>query len=58
MKPCMVGNVELFYIGQIELNEHKVIGPNIVKETEEKVWVIQQRLKAASYRQKSYADLK
>ena len=41
-----------------ELNEHKVIGPDIVKETEEKVWVIQQRLKAASDRQKSYADLK
>ena len=41
-----------------ELNEHKVIGPDIVKETEEKIWVIQQRLKAASDRQKSYADLK
>ena len=24
----------------IELNEHKVIGPEIVKETEEKVWII------------------
>ena len=41
-----------------DLNEHKVIGLDIVKETEEKVWVIQQRLKAASDRQKSYADLK
>ena len=41
-----------------DLNEHKVIGPNIVKETEEKVWLIQQRLKAASDRQKSYVDLK
>ena len=41
-----------------DLNEHKVIGPDIVKETEEKVWVIQQRLKAASDRQKSYVDLK
>ena len=41
-----------------ELNEHKVIGPNIVKETKEKVRVIQQRLKVASDRQKSYADLK
>ena len=40
------------------LNEHKVIGSNIVKETEEKVRVIQQRLKATSDRQKSYADLK
>ena len=41
-----------------ELNEHKVIGPNIVKDTEEKVQVIRKRLKAAGDRQKSYADLK
>ena len=40
------------------LNEHKVIGPDIVKGTEEKVRVIQQRLKAASDRQKLYADMK
>ena len=31
-----------------ELNEHKMIGPNIVKDTEEKIQVIRQRLKAAS----------
>ena len=31
-----------------ELNEHKVIGFDIVKETEEKVQVIQQRLKVSS----------
>ena len=30
------------------LNDHKVIGPNIVKEIEEKVQTIQQRLKVAS----------
>ena len=41
-----------------ELNEHKVIGPDIVKDTEEKVQVIRQRLKVASDRQKSYADKK
>ena len=41
-----------------ELNEHKVIGPDIVKDTEAKVQVIRQRLKAASDRQKLYADLK
>ena len=41
-----------------ELNEHKLIGPNIVKDTEEKIQVIRQRLKAASDRQKSYANLK
>ena len=42
----------------IELNEHKVIGLDIVKDTEEKVQVIRKRLKAASDRQKSYANLK
>ena len=42
----------------MELNEHKMICPDIVKDTEEKVYVIQQRLKAASDRQKSYTDLK
>ena len=41
-----------------DLNEHKVIGPKIVKETEEKVRIIQQRLKASSDKQKLYADLK
>ena len=41
-----------------ELNELKVIGPDIVKDTEEKVQVVRQRLKAASDRQKSYVDLK
>ena len=42
----------------IELNEHKVIGQDIVKDTEEKVQVIRQRLKVASDRHKSYANLK
>ena len=42
----------------IELDEHKIIGPDLVKDTEEKVQIIQQRLKAASDRQKSYANLK
>ena len=41
-----------------ELNEHKVISPNIVKDTIENVQVIRQRLKAANDRQKSYADVK
>ena len=41
-----------------KLNEHKVIGPDIVKDTEAKVQVIWKRLKVASDRQKSYADLK
>ena len=42
----------------IELNEHKVIGPDIVKVIEEKVQVIRQMLKVARDRQKSYANLK
>ena len=41
-----------------ELNEYKVIGPDIVKDTKEKFQVIRQRLKVASDRQKSYANLK
>ena len=41
-----------------ELHEHKVIGPDIVKDTKEKVRVIQQRSKASSDRHKSYVDLK
>ena len=41
-----------------KLNEHKVIGPDIVKDTKVKVQVIRQRLKVATDRQKSYADLK
>ena len=35
-----------------------MIGPDIVKDTKEKVQVIRQRLKVAIDRQKSYADLK
>ncbi|KAJ8760411.1 hypothetical protein K2173_015078 [Erythroxylum novogranatense] len=41
-----------------ELSENKMIGLDIVKDTEEKIQIIQQRLKAASDRQKSYVDLK
>ena len=41
-----------------ELNEHKVIRPDIVKDTEEKVQVIRKRLKVASDRKKSYVNLK
>ena len=35
-----------------------MIGPDIVKDTEEKVQIIQQRLKATSDRKKPYANLK
>ena len=35
-----------------------MIGPNIVKDTKKKVQIIQQRLKVARDRQRSYVDLK
>ncbi|KAA3462647.1 DNA/RNA polymerases superfamily protein [Gossypium australe] len=41
-----------------ELGESKIHGVDLIKETEQKVKVIQESLKAASDRQKSYADLK
>ena len=41
-----------------ELDEHEITGPNLVKDMEEKVQIIQQRLKVASDRQRSYANLK
>ncbi|KAA3466375.1 DNA/RNA polymerases superfamily protein [Gossypium australe] len=42
----------------IELSEKQIHGVNLVKETEEKVKVIRDSLKATLDRQKSYADLK
>ena len=39
-----------------KLNEHKGIGLDIAKDTEEKVQVIRKRLKATNDRQNSYAD--
>ncbi|KAG8497026.1 hypothetical protein CXB51_008242 [Gossypium anomalum] len=41
-----------------ELSENKIHGVDLIKETEQKVKVIQDSLKAASDRQKSYVDLK
>ena len=40
------------------LSEKKVIGPDLIQETEEKVKMIRERLKVASDRQKSYANLR
>ena len=42
----------------MELSEKKVIGPDLIRETEEKVKMIRERLKVATDRQKSYADMK
>ena len=42
----------------MEFSEKKVIGPDLIQETEEKVKMIRERLKVAIDRQKSYADMK
>ncbi|XP_016706998.1 uncharacterized protein [Gossypium hirsutum] len=42
----------------VELGERQVLGPDLVFETKYNVRLIRDRLKAASARQKSYADLK
>ena len=42
----------------IELCEKKVIGLDLIQETEEKVKMIRERLKVVADRQKSYVDLK
>ena len=41
-----------------KLSEKKVIGPNLIQETEEKMKMIKERLKVVADRQKSCADLK
>ncbi len=41
-----------------KLGEDKIVGPDLVKQTKEKVKMIRTNLKAVSNRQKSYADLK
>ena len=41
-----------------ELSEKKIIGPNLIQETKEKVKVIRERLKVSTDEQKSYADMR
>jgi hypothetical protein len=41
-----------------QTGERKVFGPDLVMEAEDKVKVIQNNLKAAQSRQKSYADIR
>ena len=41
-----------------KLSEKKVIGPDLIQETEDKVKMIRERLKVVVDRQKSYADFK
>ena len=40
------------------MSDKKVIGPDLIQETEEKVKMIRERLKVANDRQKSYVDMK
>ena len=41
-----------------EVGARQLFGPNVIKESEEKVKLIRDRLKVAQSRQKSYADSK
>ena len=41
-----------------KLSERKLIGPDLIQETEEKVKMIKERLKVVTDRQKSYVDMK
>ena len=41
-----------------EIGDRQLFGPNVIKESEENVKLIQDRPKVAQYRQKSYADSK
>ena len=40
-----------------EMEESSIIGPDLIKDTSEKVSLIRQRLLTAQSRQKSYADV-
>ena len=40
------------------VGDHQLFGPDLIKESEEKVKLIRDRLKVAQSRQKSYADSK
>ena len=42
----------------MELSEKKIIGPDLIQETGEKVKMIRERLKVATDKQKSYADMR
>ena len=42
----------------IKLSEKKIISPDLIQETEEKVKMIRERLEVAMDRQKSYTDMR
>ena len=39
-----------------EVGDRQLVGPNVIKESEDNVKLIRDRLKVAQSRQKSYAD--
>ena len=39
-----------------EVGDHSITGPDLIRDTSEKVDLIQKRLRTAQSRQKSYAD--
>ena len=41
-----------------ELSEKKIIGPDLIQETEENMKMIRERLKVSTDRQKSYTDMR
>jgi hypothetical protein len=45
------------FVSWLETGERKIFGPDLVTEAEEKVKTIQNNLKAAQSRQKSYTDI-
>ena len=57
MKLCMEGSVDLLLCWD-EVGEKHIEGPELIRYTSEKVPLIQERLKTAFSRQKSYADPK
>ena len=57
-EPALYGQKCRTPICWIKLIENKLIEPDIVKDTKEKVQIIQQSLKASSDRHTSYVDLK
>ncbi|GKA10512.1 putative reverse transcriptase domain-containing protein [Tanacetum coccineum] len=57
LKRCMEGSVGHFFF-LAKVRENRLIGPEMVQETIDKVVIIKERLKAARDCQKSYADNK
>ncbi|GKB64635.1 hypothetical protein Tco_0920821 [Tanacetum coccineum] len=55
LRPCN-GRRSRSHVLWLKIGESWLIGPELVQETTDKVVLIKERLKAARYRQKSYAD--